>query len=150
MKKFNFRLEKIKRYKEQLEQEKKLKLAAERQNLFKEQNTLTDIVKVQDRYWTQYSERKLGKINVNQLIVTRRYLDKLAKDVSVQTKKVKRAENKVTKAQDAYIQASKEKKKYEKLKEKHLELYTKESQRLENIELDEFGSRRKLAEASIS
>lgn len=141
MKKFDFRLEKIRRYKEQLEQDKKMKLAAEQNRWLAEKNILEQIEERRNRYFLNYGTRKPGKLNIVQLMIAKRYLDKLAKDIAIQTKKVAAARKDMDKAQHELVEASKEKKKYEKLREKHLLLYKKDFAREEHKELDEFGSR---------
>ena len=143
MKRFNFRLEKIKRYKEQLEQEKRMNLATKRRILALEKEKLSEIVLTQRRYFAEYGARRTGRLNLGQLIIAKRYLDKLSRDIAEQSKNVKHAEAEVAKAQNEFIVASKEKKKYEKLKEKHKAAYDYESLLAENRELDEFGARAK-------
>ena len=149
MKKFNFRLEKIKRFKEQLEQDKKMKLAAERNRLQNEKLKLAEIITTRDKYFTRYSIRKPGKLNIAKLIIAKRYLDKLAGDILEQRKKITGVEADVKKAQEDLLEASKEKKKYEKLRNRHLALYNEESSRAENRELDEFGSRGPKHDSSV-
>ncbi|MCD6161895.1 MAG: flagellar export protein FliJ [candidate division Zixibacteria bacterium] len=141
MKKFNFRLEKIRKYKEQLEQNKKLKLASEQARHLVEQNKLSDIIYTKGKYYLMYGIRKPGKINIYNLLVAKRYIDKLSQDIVVQTEVVTSVEKNVSKAQQELLNASREKKKYEKLKEKHLQNFNKDMLRLETRELDEFGSR---------
>ncbi|OQX92265.1 MAG: flagellar export protein FliJ [candidate division Zixibacteria bacterium 4484_95] len=142
MKKFNFRLEKIKRYKEQLEQDKKRKLATQQIRCQKEKNKLASLTSKHDKYFSLYGVRKPGRININQLILSKRYIDKLSGDMKNQAKIVSSAQKNVAGAQKALLEASREKKKYEKLKKRKLQSYTEESNRLENKELDEFSSRR--------
>jgi len=140
MKKFNFRLEKIKRYKDQLEQNKRMKLAAEQAHLYIEKNKLTKAIETRNRYFSLYGVRKPGKVNINQLIIAKRYVDKLTREVIEQTRQVALVENDVDKAKKELLEASKEKKKYEKLKSKHLAAYLEDANREENRELDEFAA----------
>jgi flagellar protein FliJ len=142
MKKFNFRLEKILRYKEQLEEDKKMKLAAKQADLLIEQKKLLILIETRDRYFQKYGVRKKGKVNITQLILSKRYLDKLGRDISLQNDIVGKAEVSVSEAQQELIEAAKERKKYEKLKTRYKTNYNKEMVRLEGIELDEFGSRK--------
>ena len=143
MKKFSFRLEKIRKFKEQLETNKKLKLAEEQALYLIEKNTLTGIFSVRNRYFSSYGVRLPGKINITDLLISKRYLDKLGRDIAHQTEKVTAAENDVAKAQEVLLKATRERKKYEKLKEKHLQAYNKELIHAETKELDEFGARGK-------
>jgi flagellar FliJ protein len=140
MKKFNFRLEKIKRFKDQLEQNKRMKLAAKQAYLYLEKNKLITATETRNRYFSLYGVRKPGKINIIQLIIAKRYIDKLSRDVLEQTKQVNLAERDVDKAKNELLEASKEKKKYEKLKSRHLATYLQDVNREENRELDEFAA----------
>jgi len=140
MKKFNFRLDKIKRFKDQFEQNKRMKLATKQAHLYIEKNKLTSAVETRNKYFSLYGVRKPGKININHLIITKRYVDKLARDVLDQTKQVTLVEQDVDKAKKELLEASKEKKKYEKLKSKHLAVYLEDVSREENRELDEFAA----------
>jgi len=140
MKKFNFRLEKIKRFKDQLEQNKRMKLAAKQAHLYIEKNKLTTAVENRKKYFSLYGIRKPGKVNIYQLIIAKRYVDKLASDVREQTRQVALVEKDVDKAKKELLEASKEKKKYEKLKSKHQAAYLENVNREENRELDEFAA----------
>ncbi|MCP4583192.1 MAG: flagellar export protein FliJ [candidate division Zixibacteria bacterium] len=141
MKKFKFRLEKIKRYKEQLEQGKKMKLAAEQTRLQIGKNELSEAITMKDRYFSMYGVRKPGILNITTLIIAKRYLDKLAHDILNHRNKVAGIEKNVHKAQQDLLEAAKERKKYEKIKNRHLAAYKEEMTREENRELDEFGAR---------
>ncbi len=143
MKKFKFRLERIRKYKEQVEDDRKRHLAISQNKLNEEKTKLSLIIATRNRYLSVFGVRSTGKVNMRDLILSKRHLDKLAADIVVQTKATKIAEQEVNKAQKALIEAVKEKKKYEKIKEKQLDSYHKENLLSENKELDEFGSRRK-------
>jgi flagellar protein FliJ len=141
MKKFNFRLERLRKYKEQIEEERKRSLAIVQNRLVNEKNKLTVIMSTRNRYLSSFGVRKAGKVNLQNIIISKRYLDKLAADIVVQTKITKSAEHEVATAQKALLDAAREKKKYEKLKERQLERFRKDNLSSENKELDEFGAR---------
>ncbi|NLI15368.1 MAG: flagellar export protein FliJ [candidate division Zixibacteria bacterium] len=143
MKKLKFRLERIRKYKEQIEDDRKRYLAVTQNKLNEEKTRLSAIIETRDRYMAVFGVRSTGKINMRELILSKRHLDKLSADIVMQTKAVKLAEQEVNKAQKALIEAVKERKKYEKLKEKQLENHRKENLLSENKELDEYGSRPK-------
>jgi len=146
MRKFNFRLEKIRRYKEQLERDKKLKLAAEQARLQLENSRLEQIILVSKGYFARYGTRRPGKINIHELIIFKRFMDKLAGDIKNQRQKIAAMEKQVALAQKELLEATRDKKKYDKLKEHRLEDYSQAVLRLENNELDEFGARSARAE----
>jgi flagellar protein FliJ len=150
MKKFKFRLERIRRFKEQLEDERKRGLAVCQNKLNAEKEKLSHIIETRNRYLGTFGIRTTGKVNMRDLIVAKRHLDKLAADIVIQTKAAKSAEHEVSVAQKALLEAVKEKKKYEKLKERQLELNKKDNLLLERKELDEFGSRGKAIRLSAS
>jgi len=141
MKKFNFRLEKIKKYKAQLEQSQKMKLAKRQSLRLIEKNMLSAIISTRNKYFAEYGVRVPGRVNINILIISKMYIDKLGRDIVNQTEKVIASEKDVADAQKELLQATREKKKYDKLKEKHLKVYNKEMIRSETKELDEFGAR---------
>lgn len=142
MKKFSFRLEKIRKFREQLEQDKKRKLATEQIRCQEEKHKLASLTSTHKKYFSSYGVRKPGRVNILQLILSRRYIDKLSGDIKNQAKIVSLAQKDVANAQKVLLEATREKKKYEKLKKRKLQSYQEESNRLENKELDEFSSRR--------
>jgi flagellar FliJ protein len=141
MKKFKFRLERILKYKEQIEDERKRKLAVVQSQLLKEKTKLSTIVLTRNKYMASFGLKKPGRVNLRDLIISKRYIDKLSGDIVIQTKMVRAAEGEVGAAQKALLEAAREKKKYEKLRAKQFDIHTKDDQLKENKELDEFGSR---------
>lgn len=139
--KFKFRLERIRRFKEQDEEDKKRKLAIEQSRLSLEKKTLNDFLTLRSRYLAKFGVKKTGRVNLTELILSKRYLDKLSADIVLQTKRVDGAEKSVALARKALLEASREKKKYDKLKEKQLDKYRQETNRSLVKELDEFGSK---------
>jgi flagellar protein FliJ len=148
MSKFKFRLERILKYKEQIEEEKKRNLAVVQNRLFQEKNKLSTFMATRNKYMSLFGVRKTGRVNLRDLIISKRYIDKLSGDIVVQTKIVKSAEGEVSAAQKILLEAAREKKKYEKLRIKQLDKHTKEDILKENKELDEFGSR--ISERNLS
>jgi len=142
MKKFKFRLEKIRKYKKQIENDIKLQLAAERARLFVEAQRLDDLNAFRSGYFNRYGVRRTGKVNVHELKMSRMFLDKLASEIRSQADILDKARVKVNEVQKKLGDASRERKKYDRLKEKSKAQYGREMTRLETKELDEFGSRR--------
>ncbi len=140
-KKFKFRLERIRRFKEQEEEDKKRKLAIEKTRLALEKKTLNDILDLRKRCLMKFGVKKTGRVNLTELILSKRYIDKLSSDIVIQSKRVDGAERLVADAQKALLEASREKKKYDKLKEKQLAKHKVETARILTKELDQFGSR---------
>jgi len=143
-KKFKFRLDRIRRFKEQEEEDKKRKLAIEQTRLALEKKTLSDFLDLRNRCLANFGVRKTGRVNLTELILSKRYIDKLSSDIVLQTKRVDGAERVVALAQKALLEASREKKKYEKLKEKQFVKHKADTARILIKELDQFGSRSSL------
>ena len=118
-----------------------MKFAAAQSRWLREKNTLEMIVEKRNSYFSRYGVRKPGKLNIVQLLISKRFLDKLARDISNHTKRVADSRNDMNSAQKELVEASRERKKYEKLKEKYRVVYNKESELEANKELDEFGGR---------
>ena len=83
----------------------------------------------------------MGKLNILVLMFSRRYLDKLYRDITKQKDRVKKSEDKVDDAKHRLHAAMRDRKKYEKLKERRRLEYEYESGRAEQKELDEIASR---------
>ncbi len=143
-KKFKFRLDRIRRFKEQEEEDKKRKLAIEQTRLQLEKKTLSEFLDLRNHCLAKFGVRKTGRVNLTELILSKRYIDKLSSDIVLQTRRVDSAERLVALAQKALLEASREKKKYEKLKEKQSAKHKAETARILIKELDQFGSRSSL------
>jgi len=143
LKQFRFRLEKILKYKNQVEDRKK-QFLSERNHLLNMEinhlNRLSDrCVSYQDRYFSLFK----GKMNIFRLLATRRYLDKLTDEISRQKNKVRESQKRVDRAKIDLQAAMRDRKKYDKLKEKRKKEYDYEAGRDERKEFDEIGSRPK-------
>ena len=143
MKRFRFRLEKILRYKTQIEDRKKqvlsectIELNAEKAHLHKIEGDI-------NAYGSRYSSLFRGRLNIRALIHSRRHLDKLDGDLKNQEKLVKKSEKKVDSAKTALRDAMRDRKKYEKLEERKRRVYEYEMGRIERKEFDEFGLKTK-------
>jgi len=141
LKRFRFRLEKILRYKNQVEERKK-QILSERNNELKIEKThLNGLIDRNASYRDRYSSLFMGKLNILVLMFSRRYLDKLYRDITKQKDRVKKSEDKVDDAKHRLHAAMRDRKKYEKLKERRRLEYEYESGRAEQKELDEIASR---------
>jgi flagellar FliJ protein len=138
MKRFTFRLERILRYKIQIEEQKRLFLAARMEELKNNKEKLLKMTREREEYSRQYSSYFNGHIDINRLKIARRFLDKLHVELINQAKKVIETEKKVEKAKLDLIEAMRDRKKFENLKERKLQAYEKESNKEEQKYLDEF------------
>ena len=119
-----------------------MKLAKEQIQYLNEKNKLLSIFLVRNKYFSIYGVRKLGKVDINNLIISKMHMDKLNWDITTQIEVVTASENNKAKAQKELLKSTQDKKKYEKLREKHLKAHDKEVIRDETNELDEFGARK--------
>ena len=138
MKKFNFRLEKILKYKTQIEEQKRLELSSRNEELKNNKQVLIDLISRRESYFDMYSSYFRGFIEVERLRSARRFLDKLHTDLVNQAKRVIESERRVDIAKSNLIQAIRDRKKYENLKKKKLVKYQKEFDTVQQKDLDEF------------
>lgn len=154
MKKFTFRLERILHYKAEIEDQKRRDLSRLIDELTIQQNGLLRLTAERESYLKKYSSLFKGKVDVEGLKTTRRFLDKLHRDLVAQAKKVIECERQVARAKADLLEAMRDRKKYENLREHKLKAYIKDSDRQEQKRLDEFGNqaalRRSRAAAAIS
>jgi flagellar FliJ protein len=141
LKRFRFRLEKILRYKNQIENRKKQILSERNNELNNEKASLDRLFERNNSYQARYGSLFRGKLNILGLMFSRRYLDKLYQDIGQQRQVVKKSEKKVNEAKLQLQAAMRDRKKYEKLKERKKLDYDYEAGREERKELDEIASK---------
>ena len=143
MKRFRFRLEKILRYKTQIEDRKKQVLTERTNELNIEKSRLHKIENSISLYGNRYSSLFKGRLNIRGLQHSRRFLDKLSNDRKYQNDRVLKSEKKADAAKADLRAAMRDRKKYEKLEERKKRAYDYEMNRVEQKEFDEFGSKMK-------
>lgn len=148
MKRFRFRLERILRFKEQVEQQKKLILADKNEDLKRENNRLSDLTTKREEYSKKYGRLFKGRIDVNNLKTALRFLNKIKGDVVLQTKKVDNAEKGVENAKLDLQDSMRDRKKFANLQDRKRKEYDFESNREDRKELDEFASQSRLMKLS--
>jgi flagellar protein FliJ len=140
MKKFSFRLERILQYKAQVEEQKRRDLNARLDELAEQNRILQFLTQKREDYRKRYSELFHGRVDIDGLKNTRRYLDKIHRELVLQAKKVVDCEKKVERAKAILLEAMRDRKKYENLKERKYKAYIKESNLAEQKTLDEFAT----------
>ena len=143
MKRFKFRLEKILRYKNQIEDRKKQFLSERNNELNIEEANLNRLFDRNTSYQNRYRSLFKGKLNILGLMFSRRHLDKLYQDIVNQKDIVNKTEKKVDEAKLQLQAAMRDRKKYDMLKEKRKFVYEYEAGREERKEFDEIASRSK-------
>ncbi len=150
MKRFSFRLDRILQYKTQAEEHKRRELAARTEELRQENDILLNLTRRKEEYLERYSACFRGKVDIDGLKTTRRFLDKLHRDLVLQARRVIECEKKMELAKAALLEAMRDRKKYENLKERKLAAYIKDSNIEEQKRLDEFGSQAALRKDRVS
>ena len=134
MKKFNFNLEKILKLREHNENEAKIMLGRSLSILHELENKLMLLAKELSRAG---EEQFSSGNNVNIMQQYMFYLLRLENSKEILLEECANAELEVEKARNIYIEASRERKVLDKLKEKRIKEYKKEVQREENLLLDD-------------
>ena len=137
---FKFKFQKALEYKEKLEDE-----AKERVRKKKEEEKL-QIEKIEIMYTekkdflAEYEKKQHGKIDIAALTYCNNYLNIFEKTIKSEEKKLQELSLQVEKLQQDYFECVKERKIFEKLKEKDKEKYTAELEKEEQKLVDEISN----------
>ena len=141
MKKFKFRLQRVLDTKEDFERQRQRELGEAQQGLMIAEEKLDTL----NREAEEQDERQRilisGRAKVAELMVNNRWRVELRKRIALQSKEVKRCERLVEERRLILLEATKERKVLEKLKEKQREQHRKEYFGEQQRILDEIGSR---------
>ncbi len=139
MKKFKYRLETLLKVKEHIERQKQKDLAVTSQKVMQQNNILKQIRDQNSTALEKKRKSSEGKILVSEMLIYSRYFLKLKKD-NIAGLELLRALNKTQEVKRlALLEASKNKKIYEKLKEGDQEKFNKEIEEILLKESDEIG-----------
>ncbi len=139
MKKFRYRFEKVLTFRQHQEKQKQVELAGV---LSAEQKQLRHIDSIHwDREHQKKAEVKLliGKLDPSKLNIFSRYYIKLKQMEMVGTAMLKEVRKEVDKKRQVLLEAAKQRKIYEKLKENQLDKYMAEMNRRIQMENDDIG-----------
>ncbi len=143
MKKFKFRFEKLLSYRRYLEKQKQRELAAIQNMEMQQRRKLKHIAADRSTHQKQERQHLRGKIYPDRLRgFTRYYLLLNKMEISGQ-EVLRQIEKEVDKKRGELIEASKQKKIYEKLKERHRSRYDRQLNLLLQKENDEVGARQR-------
>jgi len=126
MKKFQYRLESLLKVKAHLEKEKQKVHALSMKKVINQQHALKEVD--DDRLQTQDHQRRRasGSFSVAEMLVVARYVQKLRKDDALGKEFLKVLAKEAEHTRTDLVEASRERKKYDKLKEKLRDKYRKE------------------------
>ena len=137
---FKFKFQKALEYKLQIEDEAKYLLLKKKEEEQAEQEKLENIIESEKKFMLEYKNIKTGKLDINKMVEYQSYLDKIEKEKELQKEAVEQAEMEVEKAEKDYFEARKDRKIFDKLKEKAESDYNKEEQKKEQNLMDEISN----------
>ena len=137
---FKFQFQSILDLKIRLEDLKKAKLGEATEILNSEMEKLDVLVTEKKNQFKLMKEKRDIGFTPKELISYNNYMERLKKSISIQEKVVEKARENVEKARIELVNAAKERKMFETLKEKKMEEYWEEYYRKEQITLDEIAS----------
>lgn len=139
--KFRFRLQTVLELKQKIEDEEKKKLAELLKVQAEEERKLKYLqdLEVQKRYELK-EKQKEGGIDVEELKLYSYLLKKMANDIVNQKLRLQEIYIRVEEQREILLEATKEKKTYEKLKERHHERFVQEEEEEERKLIDELST----------
>ena len=139
---FRFQFQSILDLKIRLEDLKKAKLGEATEILNVEMEKLAILIEEKKNQFRLMKEKSNNGFTPKELISYNNYMERLKKSISIQELVVEKARKAVEKARLELVEAAKERKMFETLKEKKMEEYWEEYYRKEQITLDEIASYR--------
>ena len=139
MKRFNFRFQRILKIKERMEEACKIALGKVIAVLNLEQERLADLEQTRMLYRQGGQELLALQLDPSLLSLNVSYLQRLQREIQEQRMRIQQVEKAVEEKRQELMEATKERRVYEILKERAVEDYRREQKRQERIMLDEVG-----------
>ena len=139
MKRFNFRFQRILKIKERMEEARKIALGKVIAVLNLEQERLADLEQTRMLYRQGGQELLALQLDPSLLSLNVSYLQRLQREIQEQGVRIQQVEKAVEEKRQELMEATKERRVYEILKERAVEDYRREQKRQERIMLDEVG-----------
>lgn len=137
MKKYRYRLEPVLRMKEHVEKQRQKEHAVALQQVHIQQDKLASISAEKQQTMDAQRERMTGPLRPHQLLIASRYLVKLKRDTITGSELLRALEREAEVRRTRLVEATKQKKIHEKLKEKLQQRFVSEIETHEKKELDE-------------
>lgn len=141
MKKFKYRLETLLKVKEHIEKEKQKEHAVAVNKVNQQEKQLQNIDNAKTTTFEKQRSRMKSSIVVAEMLVCSRYLNKLKRENMAGKELLKALKKKSEEKREKLIEASRDKKIYEKLKEKQRDKYNEMIKMLETKDNDEIAIR---------
>ena len=139
MKRFRFRFQRVLELKESVEESRKIALGEAVEVLNREQLQLDRLQQTRQLYLEASRGAPAARLDSPLLGLNASYLQRLQREIEEQKGHIGQVEAIVAERRERLLEATKERRVYEILKEKALEAHRKEQQRQERIQLDEVG-----------
>lgn len=134
---FSFKFQSILDLKQRIEDQKKSKYGEANEELKNQKDKLNVLIEERDYQFDLMREKGKEGVTPKELIVYNNYMDRLKRSIEIQTVVVEKAKVAVEKARQELVEASKQRKMFETLKEKKLEEYWEDYYKKEQAQLDE-------------
>ncbi len=139
-KKFKYRFEPMLKVREHKEKERQKELAEAQGQVVEQKGKLTELDKHRVSTFDHQRKKLIGNISVAETLVCSRYLVRLKRDRIAGTEFLRGLEREVEKRRQKLVEAAKERKMYELLKEKQKTRHRKEIEKVEQKDLDEIST----------
>ncbi len=140
MKKFKYRLETLLKVKTQIEKEKQREHAEALRKMYEQKEHLNEIDRRRQDNLERQRHSLQGTISVVDMLLYTRYLLKLKKETMAGNELLRGLQRTAEGKRQALVKASREKKIYEKLKERQQKKYNENVEQSEKKELDEIAT----------
>ena len=137
---FNFKFQSILDLKIRLEDQKKSKYGEANEELKRQKDKLNVLYEERDYQYELMREKGRTGVTPKDLIIYNNYMDRLKRSIEIQLVVVAQAKKNVEKARLELVEAAKQRKMFETLKEKKLEEYWEDYYKKEQAQLDEIVS----------
>ena len=140
--KFKFHLETLLEMRLLQEQRAQARLGEQLRVVEAEKAALVELEGVAAAYRDELAERQRGNLDIHAVMTYMSYLNSVDSRIRQQLERIAGAEQEAERLRGELLKATQQKKSVEKLRERHLEEFTKEQQRAETLFLDEMSSTR--------
>lgn len=137
---FNFKFQSILDLKVRLEDQKKAKYGEANEELKKQKDKLNVLYDEREHQFDIMRDRGKQGLTPKELIVYNNYMERLKRSIEIQKVVVDKSQKAVEKARLELVEAAKQRKMFETLKEKKLEEYWEDYYKKEQSQLDEIVS----------
>ena len=137
---FNFKFQSILDLKTRLEDQKKSKYGEANEELKQQQDKLNVLFEERTYQYNLMRDKVKSGLTPKELIVYNNYMERLRRSIEIQKVVVEKAKKAVEQARLELVEAAKQRKMFETLKEKQLEEYWEDYYKKEQAQLDEIVS----------